>query len=441
MRTLPLLAAFGFLGFLPPAAADAVKDREGAVRSDRDRMEGDARWIYNDVARGFAEAKASGRPLLVVLRCVPCLACMGIDAAILESGDLAGLLDRFVCVRLINANDIDLTKFQFDYDLSFSTLLFHGDGTVIGRYGSWQHQKDQSDATLAGYRAALNAALALHDDWARSKSLLASKQGGPIPFRSPLEIPGLAGKYGRELDWKGKVVQSCVHCHQIGDAFRSWHRSEGRAIPDDLLYPMPAPETVGLQLDSGSVATVTAVTADSPAAAAGIRKGDRLMSMAGAPLISGADVAWALHRQADTASVGVSLARGAETKEVTLSLPSGWRRKADISRRVGTWGLRAMALGGLQLEAVAAERRRELGIAPDAMALAVLHAGEYGAHAAAKNAGFRKGDILTSADGLRGNLSESELIGSLLRRHLRPARVPATVQRDGQTLRLELPVQ
>lgn len=441
MRISHLLAAFGFLGFLPPATAEAVKDREGAVRSDRDRMEGDARWIYNDVARGFAEAKAGGKPLLVVLRCVPCLACMGIDAAILESGDLAGLLDRFVCVRLINANDIDLTKFQFDYDLSFSTLLFHGDGTVIGRYGSWQHQKNQSDATLAGYRAALTAALALHDDWDRSKSLLASKQGGPIPFRSPLEIPGLAGKYGRELDWKGKVVQSCVHCHQIGDAFRSWHRSEGRAIPDDLLYPMPAPETVGLQLDNGSVATVTAVTADSPAAAAGIRKGDRLLSMAGAPLISGADVAWALHRQPDTASVGVSLARGAETKEVTLSLPAGWRRKADISRRVGTWGLRAMALGGLQLEAVAAERRRELGIASDAMALAVLHAGEYGAHAAAKNAGFRKGDILTSADGLSGNLSESELIGSLLRRHLRPARVPATVQRGGQTLRLELPVQ
>lgn len=441
MRILPLLAAVVLHGSLHPAAAEAVKDREGAVRGDRDRMEGDSRWIYNDVARGFAEAKAGGKPLLVVLRCVPCLACMGIDAAILESADLAPLLDRFVCVRLINANDLDLTKFQFDYDLSFSTLLFHGDGTVIGRYGSWQHQKDRNDATLAGYRAALTAALALHADWDRSKPQLASKQGGPIPFRSPLEIPGLAGKYGRELDWKGKVVQSCVHCHQIGDAFRSWHRSEGRAIPDDLLYPMPAPETVGLQLDSGSVATVTAVTADSPAAAAGVVKGDRLLSMAGAPLISGADVAWALHRQADAATVRVTLARGAENVEVTLSLPDGWRRKADISRRVGAWGLRAMALGGLQLEQISADRRRELGIASDAMALTVLHAGEYGAHAAAKNAGFRKGDLLTSADGLRGNLSESELIGALLRKHLRPARVPATVQRDGQTVRLELPVQ
>jgi len=28
-------------------------------------------WIYNDVKAGFAEAQATGKPLLVVFRCVP----------------------------------------------------------------------------------------------------------------------------------------------------------------------------------------------------------------------------------------------------------------------------------------------------------------------------------------------------------------------------------
>jgi hypothetical protein len=28
-------------------------------------------WIYDDVAAGFAEAKQSGKPLAVFLRCVP----------------------------------------------------------------------------------------------------------------------------------------------------------------------------------------------------------------------------------------------------------------------------------------------------------------------------------------------------------------------------------
>lgn len=59
MRCLLQLAALGLLGFLQSAAAAAVKDRAGSVRGDRDRMVGDARWIYHDATRGFAEAKAT----------------------------------------------------------------------------------------------------------------------------------------------------------------------------------------------------------------------------------------------------------------------------------------------------------------------------------------------------------------------------------------------
>ena len=30
-----------------------------------------AHWIYNDIAKGFAEARETGKPLLVSFRCVP----------------------------------------------------------------------------------------------------------------------------------------------------------------------------------------------------------------------------------------------------------------------------------------------------------------------------------------------------------------------------------
>ncbi|HLX64571.1 MAG TPA: thioredoxin family protein [Planctomycetota bacterium] len=263
------VASLTLIAFHARISAEAVKDREGAVRGDRENMLKDLRWKYNDVEHGFEEAKQTGKPLLVVLRCVPCKACMGIDASILNSKELAPLLDQFVCVRVINANALDLSMFQFDYDLSLTTLFFNADGTVYGRFGSWQHQKDALDDSTAGYKAALEGALAIHKNYPANKASLAGKQAAPVPFKTPVEIPYLAGKYSRELDWSGKVVQSCVHCHMIGDAFRAYYRDQGKTIPPELIYPMPPPETIGLKLDPAQPTKISAVSAGTAAAAAG----------------------------------------------------------------------------------------------------------------------------------------------------------------------------
>jgi hypothetical protein len=184
----PVLLAV--LALANSTSAETVKDREGAVRQDKATMEKDSRWIYNDWRLGFAEAQRTGKPLLVVMRCVPCLACAGIDAQVLlQETDLVPLLDQFVCVRLINANAIDMTLFQFDYDLSFSTIFFNGDGTVYGRYGSWRHQKDAQNKTTAGYKRALQAALELHRGYPGNKAAHAGKQGDPLPYKTPVNIP------------------------------------------------------------------------------------------------------------------------------------------------------------------------------------------------------------------------------------------------------------
>jgi hypothetical protein len=439
LRPILLAAALAFSTGLVRAAA--VKDREGAVRGDKAAMENDARWLYNDVDRGFAEAKRTGKPLLVVLRCIPCLACVGLDAAVLQEPALTPLLDQFVCVRLINANAIDLARFQFDYDLSFSTLFFNADGTLYGRYGSWTHQVDPEAKETIGYRRALEGALALHRGYPANRAALAGKQGEPVPFRTPVEIPELAKKYGRELNWGGNVVQSCVHCHQIGEAFRGHYREKGEPVPPARIYPMPAAETIGLSLAPDQPATVTAVAADSIAARAGFRAGDAFASFAGQPLISVADFSWVLHRAPEAGALAAVVRRGEADVPLTLALPAGWRAKSDISRRVGTWSMRAMASGGLNLTDLDDATRRTRGLPADSLALLVKGVGQFGKHGTAKKSGFQKDDVIVAFAGENTRLTEGELIGRVLAKTKIGEAVDVSVLRGSERVTLTLPMQ
>lgn len=430
-----------FFALAQTALAEAVKDREGAVRNDRAKMENDARWIYNDVEKGFAEAAKTGKPLLVVLRCVPCLACMGMDAAVLASDELSPLLDQFVCVRLINANAIDLQLFQFDYDLSFSTLIFNADRTIYGRYGSWQHQKDSQDTSLETYTSALQRALDLHRAYPGNKNSLLGKQGGPTPFRTPVDIPKLAERYGRELDWKGNVVKSCVHCHQIGDAFRASYHDNNKPVPLEFIYPMPAPETLGMTLSATDTLRIEQVAPNSAAAKAGLQPGDLIDTFNNQPPISVADAAWVLHRSPATGSLPITLRRNGEPMSLSITLEPDWRYKTDISRRVGAWSLRGMATGGLVLEDLDNTARSERGLDTQSLALWVKGLGQYGPHGLAKRSGFQKDDILIEIDGIKNRLPESELLGRLLTDPKGKHPLSITLLRNKKRLALTLPVE
>lgn len=424
--------------------AETVKDREGSVRQDKANLENDPRWIYNDFENGFEEGKRTGKPVLVVLRCVPCLACAGIDAKVLlEDETLTPLLDQFVCVRVINANALDLSKFQFDFDLSFSTLIFNGDGTLYGRYGSWKHQRDPREETTAGFRNALKTALQIHGDYPSSKSRVLGKQGEPVQYDTPVDMPTLAKKYTRNLDWEGKVVQSCVHCHQIGDAMRTEFRDQKQTIPDNLIYPFPAPEAIGLTFESDGSFVIESVLPGSPAHRSGINSGDEIVLVNGQQLISHADLSWVLHNAENEITVHVQKAGGAAVRfeTATVSLTEDWRRNSDISRRVGTWPMRAMALGGLFLEDLPDEERKQRQLNKTQLALFAKHVGQYNEHAAAKKAGYLKEDVIIEFDGITERISESELIGHLLSKYQPGDQVKTVVLRNGKRIEMTIPMQ
>lgn len=418
-------------------------DRDTKVRNDKAEVTEAGFWIYDDLEKGLALAKQSRKPLLVVIRCIPCEACEGFDARVVDRDPAINqLLDKFVCVRIVKGNGLDLGLFQYDYDLSFAAFFMNSDKTIYGRFGTRTKGADAaSEITLEGFRKALNTALAWHAEYPINKALFAGKHGPEVKIKVPEEYPSLKPKYKATLDYEGKVAISCIHCHQVRDAHRRMLREAKEPLPEEVLYPYPMPDVLGLKLDPQELATVKQVAASSAAAKAGLQVGDKLISLNGQPLISIADVQWVLHTAKAPTDLPLVIERAGKQIESKLPLAADWRHADDISWRPTSWELRRMATGGMKLDPVTAEERQALKLSDDALALRVKHVGQYGEHAAAKNAGFQKDDILISFDGSTKPLTETELFALGMNRYRAGDKVPAKVLRGGKEVELKLPMQ
>jgi len=418
--------------------------REDKLKLDRKKVEAEGFWIYNDLSKGFAEAKKSGKPMLVVLRCVPCVECVKLDDDLVDQDPIIRpLLDKFVCVRVVSTNGLDLSLFQFDTDQSFAVFMLNADGTIYGRFGTRSHRTNWiTDVSLPGMAKALQGALDLHGNYPKNKDSLAAKRGPAPLFASPEKYPSLAPKYGPKLAEIGNVFQSCIHCHQIGDAQKTYYRAKKEPIPESVLFPYPHPKTLGLIFNPKEAATLESVVAGSIAEKAGLKAGDVILKLDGQPLVSIADVQWVLHNTSgEGGKLLAQVQRSSKSEEITLTLPAGWRRSGDLSWRSSTWGMRRMATGGILLEDVTEADRTKLGLAKDAMALRAKHVGQFGPHAAAKNAGFLVGDVIVEFDGKTDLTSESAVIVHGVTK-LKPGdKVPVTILRGGKKMTLTLPMQ
>ncbi|MDB5348873.1 MAG: serine endoprotease [Planctomycetota bacterium] len=407
------------------------QDRDTKVRNDRKVFQESKDWIYNDLEEGIRHAKAAGKPLLVIFRCIPCEACQQFDDDVARRDPvIRDLLDAFVCVRIVQANAIDLTRFQHDFDQSFAAYLMNADSTIYGRYGTRSDRSEEQDISLEGFRKAMEGALLMHQTYDKIKATLAGKQAKPVRYKTPREYPSLAGKYGTTLDYDGKVAKSCMHCHQIREAERVAYRSENKPIPDNVLFPNPDPSVLGLFLDSRSMARVERVSPGSIADKDGVRHGDEIVMMDGQQLLSIADVQWVLQNLPNSADVTTLVRRDGKDLPLTLHLSDGWRR-GNISWRVSTWDLRRMALGGMKLVNLTEAERERAKLPKGSLGLRVEHVGEFGDHAIAKQAGLRKDDVIVGFDGRNDHIGESELIAHAVQKRLPGDKVSVTILRGG----------
>lgn len=438
LRILPLLSLFVFSSLM------MAQTREEKVRGDRKKVVADGFWIYNDLPAAFKQAKETGKPIVVVLRCIPCEECVKLDDDLVDTDPvIRSLLEKFVCVRQVSTNGLDLSLFQYDTDQSFAVFFLNADKTIYGRFGTRSHRTEWvQDVSLSGLAVALQKTLELHESYPSNQAAFVGKKGGKPLFPTPENFPSLKDKFTDSLNYEGNVVKSCIHCHQIGDAVRDYYRVNLKPIPDDVLYPYPHPKVVGITLDPETAATIREVEVNSPAANAGLQKGDVIQELEGQPIISSADVQWVLHNVSPKGGqVRASVDRNGTEKSLTLRFTDGWREKGDLSWRVSSWGLRRMATGGLRMESLSEEKRGGLNLPSDKTALLVSHVGQYNAHAAAKRAGVREGDIITSVDGKRDILTESEFLAYGVTEKKLGEKIKIEVLRNGAKKTFLIPMQ
>jgi serine protease Do len=404
------ILAFSFL-LLAAASQDKDKLREGLKDTE---LQG--AWIYDDLDAGIAEAKMSGRPLLVILRCVPCVTFKGFDRQVGKRDDpeLAALMEKFVCVRLVQAYGLDLSLFQFDLDLNWAVFLMNADRTIYGRYGTKNGEKgNAARVTIEGLRKALEAALEFHRGYPGNRKDFEAKAGPSPTWKTPEVIPDMKNR-PNAVPADG-TRQKCIHCHMIHEAELWTLRTMKEAVPDRLIWSYPNPEVVGLTLDLKEKATLKSVAPGSLAEEGGFKAGDSIVRLCGQPILSIADVQWVLQTAKDGSTIDAEVQREGKAVRASLALAEGWRRKDDFTWRTQVWAMRHRLLGMQPLEVLPEDERQKLGIAGDGLALRIKgfppnFVKEKNAEAAQK---FQKGDVIVEVDGKKDLSTESGLLAHL----------------------------
>lgn len=346
--------------------------------------------------------------------------------------DLKTLTDQFVRVRMTQMGGVDLATFQFDPMLSWAVVFMHADKTIYGRFGrahpqTKRHKRDSNpNPTIEGLRAAAQGALELHAAYTLDPkgvgARLATKTGPEPRWRFAEKTPA-ALKYGRLKRVTVTGDDGCVHCHEVLRTAIDSHFMKRKPVPDRMLWLYPRPHVLGLAMDNRQAARVVTVAADSPAARAGIKPGDDLISVAAQPLLSIADLQWVLHTTPDDGgTLAVRVQRGDAVHDLSLELAPGWRRQEDFVWRYRMAGYASWLWAGHEL------RSHPKGVH---VGRRTPHWFKKGNPDAMRN--LRGGDVITHVDGTEG-MDRSTFLAYLMREKRLGSSVRLKVLRGGKAM-------
>ncbi len=327
--------------------------------------------------------------------------------------------------------NIDLAQFQFDYDLTWAVIFLNIDGTVYGRYGSRSVEGPMAYNSMASLKKAMERVIDLHKDYPDNRSSLVGKNQPSPKWKQAQEIPGLRQEMQKQLN-QPVGPRNCIHCHNVYDGLRNTAYDQDTFKTEDLwIYPLP--ENIGLKIKIDEGNLIESVLSNSPSDGLDLKTGDRIQTANGQFVISVADLQWVLNGLPRESELHLVVKREGVMLKRTISLRDDWR-KTDISWRASMWSIRPRV--GIHAPEITVEEKIKLGLSPTNMALRA----KWIPNLAARKAGLKNGDIIVEVADNRQAISTAQFNLLIRLNYQSGDTVPVKVQRNSQTLSLELPM-
>ena len=427
-----------WLILIPWAVASyAVADDPEALKKRLKDLNGQKadHWIYNDISAGFSEAKRTGKPLFITFRCVPCVDCLGFDGEVADGNDAIKQLasEEFVSVRQVEMKGVDLTQFQFDYDLNWAGIFLNANGTIYARYGTQSSEGSDAFNSAEGLLATMKRVLQLHENYPKNRHLFVGKKPPAKPWRTAKEIPTLHPNLRKEAQTSRT---HCIHCHNLHDAENDLWVRDG-IMSMDKLWRYPYPDNLGLHIQVRDGRTVDSVAADSAAAQAGITPGQLIDTVNGQAISSVADFQWVLHGLENQAGETIRIVF-ADSSKVTLTTKANWKR-TDISWRGSLFSLSPKLR--MWMPALKENERLKYDLKSGTNGLVIKWINrKQPAGKAAINAGLKLGDIVLKADGKPVPVSDQKFHAWVKMNYQSAQTLRLTILRSTNMLNIDLPL-
>jgi serine protease Do len=338
--------------------------------------------------------------------------CKQFDGQVVRLERFKDIADKFVRVRLTRIDNLDLSLFEFDYDLTMMIFFLNAEEKVYARYGGRDARNADARQSLDGLRYTMQSVLAMHE---RS-----AKEFAPRTPDAPKSArPGGFGKGG------GK---GCMHCHQVRERLNEQLKRTGQ-WEREMFWRYPMPDTLGIELDVQRSNVAKRIKDASPAASIGLKPGDLIKRLNGVPIHSFGDAQFALEHAPKSGAIDIAWQRGKEAHTGKLALAEGWR-KADVSWRPSIqWFVPNIRISGADLDA---DERKKLGLTEKQLAFRQRDA----ISQQARDAGIRPGDIILGVDEKKLDLDMVGFQYYIQRNYFEGDRVTVNLLREGTALKI-----